>query len=105
MTLHVAKSQQDAAGANASAGGSALRMAEAALDALSARFRPGGLMLLLLRKDGTIAYHDGSAANAFFQGYVVPLMQSRTSTEATETKRRVAQLTPDSGVVAWDLLP
>src|SRR5689334_6185755 len=49
-------------------------IAPAALDNLAARFRPGGLFLVLLRPDGTIAYHDSGAA-AFHVRYTLPQLQ------------------------------
>src|SRR5689334_4571742 len=36
-------------------------LSQATLDNLAARFRPGGLCLVLLNPDGTVAYHDAAA--------------------------------------------
>src|SRR5215467_12823436 len=45
-----------------------------ALENLTARLNPNGLLLCLLRPDGAIGYHDTNA-NLFFQRYVLPLLQ------------------------------
>lgn len=76
---------------------------EAALDTLAARFRPGGVFLILLRADGTVAYHD-TAAGLFFHRFVLPMLQWREPAEA-ELCRRVQSLGVGSGVVVWDVLP
>lgn len=44
------------------------------LSALAERFRPAGLMLMAVRTDGSVAYAD-SAASAFFQKYVLPVIR------------------------------
>jgi putative nucleotidyltransferase with HDIG domain len=43
------------------------------LEALSARFRPSGVFVALMRRAGGIDYHDG-AAGPFFLRYVLPLL-------------------------------
>src|SRR5438045_1174075 len=43
------------------------------LEALSARFRPSGVFVALMRRAGGIDYHD-SAAGPFFLRYVLPLL-------------------------------
>ena len=43
------------------------------LEALSARFRPSGVFVALMRRGGGIDYHDGGAA-PFFLRYVLPLL-------------------------------
>jgi putative nucleotidyltransferase with HDIG domain len=45
----------------------------AVLENLAARFRPGGLFLVVLRPDGSVAYHD-PGAGVFFHRYVLPLL-------------------------------
>ena len=45
----------------------------AVLENLAARFRPGGLFLVVLRPDGSVAYHD-PGAGVFFDRYVLPLL-------------------------------
>jgi HD-GYP domain-containing protein (c-di-GMP phosphodiesterase class II) len=66
------------------------------LDNLATRFRPGGLFLVLLRRDGTVAYHD-SAAGLFFQRYVLPLLQYPDSSD-TSLQEKLQSLTPASTV-------
>src|SRR5438067_1048645 len=44
------------------------------IDNLAARFRPGGMFLLVLRPDGSLIHHDTSAP-MFFHRYVLPLLQ------------------------------
>ena len=45
----------------------------AVLENLAARFRPSGLFLVVLRTDGSVAYHD-PGAGVFFDRYVLPLL-------------------------------
>ncbi len=72
------------------------------LDNLATRFRPGGLCLLMLHPDGTLAYHD-SAAGLFFQRFVVPMVQYPDP--AVGLAERVRTLSANSAVEAWDALP
>src|SRR3954463_1964127 len=51
----------------------------AVLENLSARFRPGGLFLVVLRQDGSIAYRD-PGAGVFFERYVFPLLKAADPT-------------------------
>jgi HD-GYP domain-containing protein (c-di-GMP phosphodiesterase class II) len=44
------------------------------LEVIAERFRPGGLFLLALRNDGSVAWHDPSAG-MFFQRFVLPLLR------------------------------
>jgi hypothetical protein len=50
------------------------------LDNLAARFRPGGLFLLMLRPDGTVAYND-TACGLFFQRFALPMIQYAETSE------------------------
>jgi HD-GYP domain-containing protein (c-di-GMP phosphodiesterase class II) len=78
-------------------------IAPAALDNLAARFRPGGLFLVMLRPDGTVAYHD-AAAGVFFHRYVLPMLQYRDASNE-ELRAKVQQLSSASSVVVWNDLP
>jgi HD-GYP domain-containing protein (c-di-GMP phosphodiesterase class II) len=44
------------------------------LELMAERLRPGGLFLLALRNDGSVAWHD-PAAGMFFQRFVLPLLR------------------------------
>jgi len=73
------------------------------LDNLAGRFRPGGLFLMLLRPDGSVAYHDG-AAGLFFPRYVLPLLQYPEP--GNDLRTRVKSLNITSSAMVWnDLLP
>ncbi len=61
----------------------------AVLENLAARFRPGGLFLVVLRPDGEVAYHD-PGGGPFFERYVLPLLRSRDATGATPRDRAEA---------------
>jgi HD-GYP domain-containing protein (c-di-GMP phosphodiesterase class II) len=74
-----------------------------ALDNLATRFRPGGLFLVLMRPDGTVAYHD-TQAGLFFARYVLPLLQYGDSSDP-ELRDRIKKLTPNSPVSVWNNLP
>jgi putative nucleotidyltransferase with HDIG domain len=54
----------------------------AVLENLAARFRPGGLFLVVIRPDGTVAYHDPEAG-PFFERYLLPLLQARDTAGKT----------------------
>jgi HD-GYP domain-containing protein (c-di-GMP phosphodiesterase class II) len=75
----------------------------AVLDNLATRFRPGGLFLVLLRPDGTVAYHD-SGASSFFHRFVLPLLQYSESSE-NNLKEKILAMTPSSTVTIWNDLP
>src|SRR4051812_28168922 len=72
------------------------------LDNLAARFRPGGLCLLMLNADGSFAYHD-SQAGLFFQRFAIPMVQYPDP--AAELAGRVAAMSAGSGVEIWNVLP
>src|SRR5436190_22604369 len=82
---------------------SAAPIAAAALDNLAARFRPSGLFLVMLRPDGSVAYHD-SAAGVFFHRYVLPLLQYRDPAN-DGLRSKVHSLSATSTVVVWNDLP
>ncbi len=78
-------------------------IAAAALDNLAARFRPGGLFLVMLKPDGSVAYQD-SAAGLFFHRYVLPLLQYRDPNN-DPLRNKVQSLSVASSVVVWNDLP
>ena len=78
-------------------------MPAAALDNLAARFRPGGLFVVMLRPDASIAYQD-SAAGVFFHRYVLPLLQYRDASN-DDLKNKLQSLSAASSVVVWNDLP
>jgi putative nucleotidyltransferase with HDIG domain len=86
------------------AGGAAVPMSLPAsvLENLAARFRPGGLCLLMLNTDGTLAYHDQSAG-LFFQRFAVPMIQY--ADPVAKLAEQVAGMTATSTVEVWHALP
>src|SRR5437867_1656048 len=74
-----------------------------ALESLAARFRSGGLFLITLNCDGSVAYHD-SAAGVFFRRYALPILQWRESAEA-DFQQHFNVVTASSGVVVWRFIP
>src|SRR4051794_31531713 len=72
------------------------------LDNLSARFRPGGLCLVLLTPDGALAYHDASSG-LFFQRFAIPMIQYPDP--AAKLAERVAGMSAHSSVEVWNALP
>jgi len=78
-------------------------VAPAVLENLAARFRPAGLFLLMLRPDGSVAYHD-PAAGTFFSRYVLPMLQYPEQTE-TGLGGKAQILNASSAVSIWDALP
>ncbi|HEV2293489.1 MAG TPA: HD domain-containing phosphohydrolase [Tepidisphaeraceae bacterium] len=75
----------------------------AVLDSLAARFRPGGLFLLMLRPDGSVAYHDASGG-LFFQRFVLPMIQYADAVDQG-LRHKVAALGAGSTVELWNVLP
>jgi len=72
------------------------------LENLAARFRPGGLCLLMLDAQGNLVYHD-SAAGLFFQRFAVPTVQYPDDT--TSLADHVSKLNINSTVEVWNALP
>ena len=72
------------------------------MDNLAARFRPGGLCLLVLNPDGSLAYHD-STAGLFFQRFFElaaspPVFAKGSTSEAmNRTRSRRAMPRPELG--------
>ena len=79
-------------------------IAPAALDNLAARFRPGGLFLVLLRPDGTIAYHDCGAVT-FHLRYLLPQLQVNDSGGDPALRDKIRLTSAASGVCVWNLFP
>ncbi len=75
----------------------------ALLENLAGRFRPGGLCLMLLRPDGTVAWHDASAPPLFGR-YVLPQVQSDNGGESA-LRSSLLGLTTASPITVWDVLP
>src|SRR5947199_10706722 len=76
----------------------------ALLENLAARFRPSGLCLMLLGPDGTVAFHDAHAAGAFFQRFVLPVIQ-HPELSARNLCEELAALGAASPVSVWNALP
>src|SRR5689334_1171073 len=72
------------------------------LDNLSARFRPGGLCLMMLNPDGTLSYFDNQAG-LFFQRFGVPMVQYPDA--AVKLAEQVSAMTAQSTVEVWSNLP
>ncbi len=75
----------------------------AVLDNLAARFRPGGLFLLMLRPDGSVAYHD-AGGGLFFQRFVLPMIQYADAVDQG-LRQKVVALGAGATVEAWNVLP
>jgi putative nucleotidyltransferase with HDIG domain len=75
----------------------------ALLETLAARFRPGGLCLMLLRTDGTVVWHD-TAAEVLFQKYVIAQL-SADNTSGSDLKESLHSVTATSPVTVWSKLP
>ena len=90
-------SQQQTAGAQA-----ATVVPAPVLENLAARFRPGGLCLVVLRPDGAVAYQD-PGSNLFFQRYALPLIQYPEP--ASGLTEKVTSMTTKSPVEIWNILP
>jgi HD-GYP domain-containing protein (c-di-GMP phosphodiesterase class II) len=75
----------------------------ALLENLAARYRPGGLCLLLLARDGSLLWHD-PVAPLFFQKYLVPVIATPESGNCALADK-VSSLAPNSTVAVWDVKP
>ncbi len=75
----------------------------AVLENLATRVRPGGMFLLMLYPDGSVAWHD-NGGGTFFQRYVLPLLQYPEPADHG-LRDRVGRLNPNSPVTIWNELP
>ncbi len=73
------------------------------LENLASRFRSGGLYLVMLHPDGSVAFHD-HAAGLFFHRYVLPLLQYPDSLESGAIGE-ARKLNAASSVSVWGDLP
>src|SRR5688500_7053262 len=73
----------------------------AVLENLAARFRPGGLFLVVLRQDGSVAWHD-AGAGVFFERYVLPMLRD-AGPGAQALRQQIASLEAGAAVGAWQL--
>jgi HD-GYP domain-containing protein (c-di-GMP phosphodiesterase class II) len=75
----------------------------AVLENLAARYRPGGLFLMLLNRDGAVLWYD-PAAVPFFHKYLLPLID-RPEATGNSLADKLRNITVSSAVSVWDLLP
>jgi putative nucleotidyltransferase with HDIG domain len=75
----------------------------AVLENLAARYRSGGLALILISRDGTVLWVDQSAA-PFFQKFLYPII-SRPSAEREGLADKLSNVSANSAVAVWDVLP
>ncbi|CAN5399707.1 hypothetical protein BH10PLA1_BH10PLA1_02520 [soil metagenome] len=82
-----------------------MAIAASALENLASRFRPAGLYLIMLRADGTVAFHD-PGASLFFHRYVLPMLEYPDPAAAPDgTSAGVQLLAVDSNVGLWNAVP
>jgi putative nucleotidyltransferase with HDIG domain len=87
----------------AAAAAAAAAVPQAVLDDLAARFRAGGLCLVLLKPDGSVVYHDASAG-AFFQKFARPLIE-QPGPAATALREKIRLTHAATGVTPWAGIP
>jgi len=75
-----------------------------ALDNLASRMRQGGMFLMMLRGDGSVAYSDSTPV-PFFQKYVLPALQLRQAGEAQALAAVVKSMTATSPIEIWPAAP
>jgi putative nucleotidyltransferase with HDIG domain len=102
VTMEKAKMLQAAPAQTIKQATSATVIPTSVLDNLAARFRPGGLCLLMLNADGSLAYHD-AGAQVFFQRFCVPMVQYPDPAAGLAAK--VAGMSINSTVEVWNALP
>jgi HD-GYP domain-containing protein (c-di-GMP phosphodiesterase class II) len=73
------------------------------LENLAARYRPGGLCLVLLGPDGKLLWHD-AAASPFFQAFLIPLL-GKPDSGRESLADKLSAITTTSAVSVWDVLP
>jgi HD-GYP domain-containing protein (c-di-GMP phosphodiesterase class II) len=76
---------------------------QAVLQNLAARLRPGGLFLVMLRPDGSLAFSDPSAV-MFFQRYVLPGLNQKDATGGV-LSAKISAMTAETGVQVWQFVP
>src|SRR6266705_6500309 len=77
-------------------------IAPTVLENLAARLRPSGVCLIVLRPDGSVAWHDPSAS-LFFQRFALPILQYPDS--GCALLENVQALTAASPIGVWNILP
>lgn len=77
-------------------------VATTVLENLAARLRPSGVCLVLLRPDGTVAWHD-SAASLFFQRFALPILEYPEP--GCGLREKLESMTAASTVDVWNVLP
>ena len=88
--------------ANASSAKHAAIIPTPVLDNLAARFRPGGLCLLMLAPDASLVYHDDNAG-LFFQRFAIPMIQYPSP--SAKLAEKVGAMNVNSTVEVWNTLP
>jgi putative nucleotidyltransferase with HDIG domain len=78
-------------------------IAVSALENLAARFQPAGLFLMMLRPDGTVAFHDPQASS-FFQRFVLPMLQY-PDPAAADSAANTQLLNVNANVGVWNSMP
>src|SRR5580658_1299188 len=74
------------------------------LDNLAARFRPGGLFVVLIDSSGTVGYSD-AATGQFFHRYALPLLQRGITGTESDFAQWLKKLGTDSTITVYDRLP
>src|SRR5947207_6294569 len=76
---------------------------EAVLEHLAKLARPAGISLLLLRPDGTVAWHD-HGSGVLYERFLVPAL-THTELLARQLHSVVGKMTAQSGLTVWDFVP
>jgi HD-GYP domain-containing protein (c-di-GMP phosphodiesterase class II) len=76
---------------------------EAVLEHLAKQIRPAGICLLLLRPDGSLAWHD-HLSGVLYERFLVPALK-HTELLANQLRSLVSKLNGQSPIQVWDFVP
>jgi HD-GYP domain-containing protein (c-di-GMP phosphodiesterase class II) len=76
---------------------------DAVMEQLAKHTRPGGTALLLLRPDGTLAWHD-HGAGVLYERFLVPALK-HTELLAKDLRSLMSKMTAQSPIQVWEFVP
>ena len=82
---------------------SALIVPDAVMEQLARHARPGGTTLLLLRPDGTLAWHD-HGSGVLYERFLVPALK-HTELLGSELRSQVSKMNAQSATQTWNFVP
>src|SRR5438067_6790061 len=82
---------------------SAQMVPDAVMEQLAKHTRPAGTSLLLLRPDGTVAWHD-HGSGVLYERFLVPAL-THTELLGKELRAQVSKMNAQSSIAVWNFVP